>query len=340
MKALRIILYVLLSIAALVVIMGLFARHNYHIERSIEIKAPRALVMEQVKYFKNFQIWSPWGTLDPNMKTSIEGADGTVGAVYKWDGNKDVGAGRQTIKSITDSRVEMEVKFTKPWESSAPTFFQLDEIDAEKTKISWGFDMYIGFPWNGLAMLTDVDAGVGKDYIRGLDNLKKVCEDIAHPKFRGYEIAEAPTEVQYYVGIRRTIKQSELAEFYAEAYPKLFEAVQKSGATMTGSPASLTYIWDDSTHTTDIAAVIPIAKAQKIDTFTTFTINPASALHIDYFGQYDSIGTAHMAMDDYMKKKMLQMIPPAIEQYITDPKAEPDTSKWLTKLIYLVEPKR
>jgi len=338
MKLLKILLYIFLSIAALLVVLGLFARHNYHIERSLEIKAPRALVLEQVQYFKNFQKWSPWGSLDPHMKSSIEGEDGTVGAVYKWSGNKDVGEGQQTIKSISPERVDMEVKFTKPWESSAPTFFKLEDM-GEKTKVSWGFDMYIGFPWNGLAMFTDVDAGVGKDYARGLDNLKKVCEDIAHPKYRGYEIAEAPSEAMYFVGIRKTIKQSELTAFYAECFPKLFEAVKKSGVEMAGSPSSLTYIWDDSTHTTDIAAVIPIVKAQKIDTFTIFTINPSNALHIDYFGVYDSIGTAHKAMEDYMTKKSQQMTPPAIEQYITDPTTEPDTTKWLTKVIYFVSPK-
>jgi effector-binding domain-containing protein len=189
-------------------------------------------------------------------------------------------------------------------------------------------------------MFTDVNAGVGKDYERGLNNLKKVCEDIAHPKYRGYAIEELPADAQYFVGVRRTIKQEDVAAFYAEIFPKVLDAVQKSGVQLTGAPSSLTYLWDDSTKTADIAAVFPIAKAQKIDTFTVFTLPASNQLLIDYYGHYDSIGVAHLAMEDYMKLKTLEMLTPCLEQYITDPAAEPDTSKWLTKVHYFVKPKQ
>ena len=337
MKLLKILLYIALSIMALICFLGLFARHDYHIERSVEINAPHEIVLEQVQFFKNFAKWSPWNSLDPNMKETFEGTDGQVGAVYKWVCNGDVGVGQQSIKAISNDRVDIEVKLSKPWETTVPSFFKLEPA-GNNIKVSWAIDFHIGFPWNGMAMFTDVNAGVGKDYARGLNNLKKVCEDIAHPKYRGYAIEELPAEALYFVGVRRTIKQSEINAFYAEIYPKLIAAAQKGGVEIIGRPGSLTYVWDDSTKTTDIAAVLPIAKAQKIDTFTVFTINPSNRLLIEYYGAYDTIGTAHSAMKDYMKLKTLQMIPPSLEQYITDPAAEPDTSKWLTKLSYFVKP--
>ncbi len=45
-------------------------------------------------------------------------------------------------------------------------------------------------------------------------------------------------------------------------------------------------------------------------------------------------------MDEYMEEKKLQSIPQVIEEYVTDPVQEPDTAKWLTRIIYFVEPKR
>lgn len=339
MKILKILLYCTGALVALVVVLGLFARHDYHVERSLEIDAPFDVVKNQVQYLKNFAKWSPWGTLDPNMNVTFSGEDGAVGAVYAWDGNEDVGAGRQTIKAITQDRVDLEIQFLKPWESKTQSFFKLEPVGS-KIKVSWGFDLHIGFPWNGLAMFTDVNAGVGKDFERGLNNLKKVCEDIAHPKYRGYEIVEAPSDVQYFVGIRRLIKQSDLDAFYTEVFPKLFAAFEKNKLTASGPTCSLTFVWDDSTHMADIAAALPIAsRVEKIDTFSVFTIPASSSLKIDYFGKYDTIGSAHLAMEDYMRLKELDMIPPCIEQYITDPATEPDTSKWHTKLTYFVKPK-
>lgn len=338
MKLLKILLYIVLSIAALICFLGLFARHDYHIERSIEIDASHEIVFEQVQLFKNFAKWSPWNSLDPNMKETFEGTDGQPGAVYKWEGNSDVGVGQQIIKSVTADLINIEVQFSKPWKTTVPSFFKLEPV-GKNIKVSWAIEFHIGFPWNGMAMFTDVNTGVGKDYERGLNNLKKVCEDIAHPKYRGYAINEVPQTEQYFVGVRRTIKQSELTAFYGEVFPLVMAAAQKSGVQITGMPSSLTYMWDDSTKTADIAAVFPIAKAQKVDTFTVFTMRASNSLAIDFYGLYDSIGIAHQAMEDYMKLKTLEMMPPCIEQYVTDPAAEPDTSKWLTKLTYFVQPK-
>jgi hypothetical protein len=45
-----------------------------------------------------------------------------------------------------------------------------------------------------------------------------------------------------------------------------------------------------------------------------------------------------MAMDEYMAERKLQQIPPILEEYLTDPTLEPDTSKWLTRIVYFVKP--
>ncbi|HNE30604.1 MAG TPA: SRPBCC family protein [Saprospiraceae bacterium] len=338
MKALKILLYIVLGLAALVIALGLFAKGNYHIERSIEIDAPREVVFEQVRFFKNFPKWSPWQSLDPNMKTLVEGTDGEAGAVYVWSGNDKVGEGKQTLKSVTPGRVDIEVNFVKPWESTSPSFIKMD-AQGDKTHVSWGFDMHVGFPWNGFAMFTDMDAAVGKDYERGLANLKRICEEIAHPKYLGYEVAETDMPVKYYVGVRKNLPFDSLQAFYEAIFPQAMSAIQEQGLAPAGAPSSLTWVWDDSTHTTDMAAAVPIAEAKKFGNgLGVFTVGGGRALVINYYGVYDSIGNAHLAMDDYMMKKSLRSIPPVLEEYITDPMAEPDTSKWLTKVIYFVEP--
>src|ERR1051326_6189787 len=74
---------------------------HYHIERSAMMNAPAATVFNQVNDFHKWDAWTPWAKLDPNMKTSYEGAPAGNGAVYSWTGNNDVGEGRMTI---TDSK--------------------------------------------------------------------------------------------------------------------------------------------------------------------------------------------------------------------------------------------
>ena len=42
-------------------------------------------------------------------------------------------------------------------------------------------------------------------------------------------------------------------------------------------------------------------------------------------------------MDDYFKANGLEPSKLVMEEYVTDPGAEPDTSKWLTKIYYFLE---
>jgi len=338
MKILKVVAYIVLAVVALVVTLGLFAKKDYHIERSQEIDAPKDLVYEYARYFKNFETWSPWAYLDPNMKTSITGTDGEVGALYQWSGNDDVGEGKQTITSVTSERIDMEIKFTRPFETTSPTYMAFRE-DGKKTTVTWAFDMHVSFPWNGLAMFTDVDAGVGVDYERGLKNLKKICEEIASKKYRGYEVAEIEIPLKYYVGTRQTIDTSALAAFYATNLPKAFEAVEKSGLAPAGGPSALYWFWADSLGKTDVAATVPVTEDKKFGKGLSVFPVGGRALVIEYFGAYENIMEAHMALDEYLTEKGLQNIPPVVEEYVTDPGQEPDTAKWLTKVIYYVEPK-
>lgn len=331
MKALKILLYIVLGIGALWMLLGLFAKNEYHIERSAEIDAPRELVFDQVRLFKNFKNWSPWHVYDPDIKTTITGTDGEPGAVYSWSGNDKVGTGNQTIKSVTPGRVDFGVKYSD-WGTS-PAYFILEE-KGQKTNVTWAMDMYVPFPWNAFSMLTDVNAFVGKDFDNGLVNLKRVCEQIAHPKYRGFEVMVADMPLKYYTGIRNVVDTAEISDYFGENIPKIMGLITDEKLTPAGAPAGLFWTWGAQT---DMAVAIPVAENKKISGTQTFPIS-GNAIVIDYFGPYMNTMEAHLAMDDYMAEKKLRSIPPVIEEYVTDPSTEPDTMKWLTKIIYFVEP--
>lgn len=339
MKILKFLLYLLLTLGVLWVALGLFAKKDYHLERSIEIDAPLELVYAQVQYFEHFATWSPWADLDPGMQTSVEGTDGAVGAVYQWAGNKDVGKGKQTLTAVAPDRLDFKVEFSEPFESTSPTYFLFQEND-KKTTVTWAFDMHIAFPWNGLAIFTDIDAGVGKDYAKGLENLKRVCEAIAHKKYRGYEVAVEELPERYYVGIRKTVAFEGIAAFFADALGKIIGLLEKGGTTMSGPPSGLFWNYDETTGTSDMAAAFPVAENKKFGGgLQVFPVGGGQALIIEHYGAYEKTGEAHYALDDYMAEKGLQSIQPVLEEYITDPGQEPDTAKWLTRVIYFVAPK-
>src|SRR5688572_10445584 len=120
MKIVKKILLVIAILIAIPLIIALFVKKEYKVEREVTINKPKREVFDYVKYLKNQDNYSKWVRMDPNMKKDFRGTDGTVGFVYAWDGNKDAGKGEQKIKNITEGeRVDVEVRFEKPFEAVA-----------------------------------------------------------------------------------------------------------------------------------------------------------------------------------------------------------------------------
>ncbi len=89
---------------------------DFKVERSATMRAPAPAAFAQVNDFQNWRAWSPWEKVDPALKRQYEGPKAGTGAVYAWQGNKDVGEGRMTI---TESRpgelVRIKLEFFKPF---------------------------------------------------------------------------------------------------------------------------------------------------------------------------------------------------------------------------------
>ncbi len=335
MKFIKYLLYFVLGLAALIGVLGIFAKKTYHIERSIEIDAPKALVYDQIRFFKNFNEWSPWLKLDPNVTVTYEGADGEVGSAYSWAGNENVGKGKELLKALSADRIDLELQFIEPFESTIPAFFNVTG-DTLKTKVSWGFDPHLPFPVNVWAMFTDIDKAMGTDYERGLAFLKRRCESIAHKKYNGYEIVEEDIPATNYFCTKGTVKLDSIQLFFGPGLMRVMGEAAEEKLTVTGPPAGIYWSLDQTAGVSEMAVGIPVkeevVKAPK--DFSLFKAPAGKALVVSFYGAYDSIHLAHTAVEKYCAAYNLRQSSLVIESYMTDPATEQDTSRWLTKVMY------
>jgi len=88
MKIIKRILIGIGCLIALLLIVALFIKNDYSVEREITINKPRQEVFDYVKLLKNQDHYSKWVMTDPGMKKDFTGTDGTVGFVYAWDSQK------------------------------------------------------------------------------------------------------------------------------------------------------------------------------------------------------------------------------------------------------------
>jgi len=178
MKIFLIILLVIAAIVIILLVVALFAKKDYAVEREITIVKPKAEVFNYIKYLKNQNMFSKWATMDPSMKQTFNGIDGTVGFVSAWDSNqKDVGKGEQEIKKITEGeRIDYEIRFIKPFAGIASAYMVTESISDNQTRVKWGFKSRMKFPMNLMLIFMSMEEMIGKDFSTGLANLKGILE--------------------------------------------------------------------------------------------------------------------------------------------------------------------
>jgi hypothetical protein len=175
MKTLKKILLVVLIIVAIPLIIALFVKKEYNVEREITVNKPKQEVFDYVRHLKNQDHYSKWVMMDPAMKKDFRGTDGTVGFVYAWDGNDDAGKGEQEIKSITQGeRVDVEVRFKKPMEGIAYAPIITEGVSEGQTKVKWGMKGKSSYPMNFVNLF--MDGMLGKDIEASLTTLKSILE--------------------------------------------------------------------------------------------------------------------------------------------------------------------
>lgn len=178
MKLLKILLVGFLILVATLLLAALILPSSYQVERSVRIDRPKDQVFSYLLLLKNQDHFSVWMAADPNVRKSYSGEDGTVGFISTWKSDKDeVGHGEQEIKAIKPGeRIEYELRFLKPFKSVSPAYLLTEQIGAEQTKVTWGFQGEMPYPLNLTLLLMDIEQMVGDDLQQGLENLKVLLE--------------------------------------------------------------------------------------------------------------------------------------------------------------------
>ena len=148
---------------------------TFHFERATTINASPEKVEPLLTDFHKWQAWSPWEKLDPNMKRTYSGAESGTGAIYAWEGNSDVGAGRMEITSAMPTQIDIDLDFTAPMATSNKTKFVLTP-SANATTVTWSMDGPMPYMSKLMTVFVSMESLLSKDFETGLASLKAAAE--------------------------------------------------------------------------------------------------------------------------------------------------------------------
>jgi polyketide cyclase/dehydrase/lipid transport protein len=150
---------------------------DFKVERSATMRAPAPAAFAQVNDFQKWQGWSPWEKVDPALKRQYEGPKAGTGAVYAWQGNKDVGEGRMTItESKPAELVRIKLEFFKPFAATNAAEFSFKPAGADSTSVTWTMTGQNNFLSKAICLFVDMDKMVGGMFEQGLTQMKTVVE--------------------------------------------------------------------------------------------------------------------------------------------------------------------
>ena len=171
------IIAVILAIAiAVVLILAATKPNTLRVQRAASIRAPADRIFPLINDFHQWRGWSPYENKDPVMKRTYEGAESGKGAVYAWDGNKNVGSGRMEIlEASAPSKIIIKLDFFKPFEGhNTAEFTMLPQGDV--TNLTWTMTGPAIFMSKLMQVFINLDHMIGRDFEAGLTNLKNLAE--------------------------------------------------------------------------------------------------------------------------------------------------------------------
>jgi hypothetical protein len=147
---------------------------DFSLSRGTRIHADAASVHALIDDFREWQKWSPWEGVDPDLRREYSGPDRGVGSTYRWSGNKKAGEGEMRITASTPAAVVVDLEFLKPFKATNVTTFTLATV-GDATEVTWTMTGSRSAIMS-LAGRLFFDKAIGHDFEKGLAALKQEAE--------------------------------------------------------------------------------------------------------------------------------------------------------------------
>jgi hypothetical protein len=176
MKILKRIGIVILILILLPFIVAIFIPRSYTVSVSETINQPKQVVYDYVRILNNQKNYSVWVMADPNLNPVITGTDGSVGAIQKWNSKvDDVGEGEQEITSLTPDRMDLVLRFKRPFAGTSKAANIFKSITDNQTILTSEFYSNESYPMN-LPSYIFGRKMIEKSQIKNLQNIKHILE--------------------------------------------------------------------------------------------------------------------------------------------------------------------
>tara|TARA_R110002049_G_scaffold308939_1_gene515020 strand:- start:6801 stop:7823 length:1023 start_codon:yes stop_codon:yes gene_type:complete len=338
MKTLRYLLFlILIAIIGLSIYVAV-QPNSFEVSRTRTIKAPAAVIYENIIDFKNWETWSPWIEKDPSVKLTYPEQTSGVEGSYSWEDKDGVGT-MKTIKATPNEAIKQQMQFAEF--PASEILWNFKPNDDGSTEVTWrisGKNLPFGFKAYNI-FSGGMEKQIGPDFERGLEKLDSVV--IADMKKYSIKV-EGITEHSggFYIYNTTSCKIDQLKTKMQDMMPVITDYAMKNNIQMAGSPFVYYHQWDEANNAVMFSCCIPTT-ARVITTesdILTGQIEPFIAVVTTLKGDYSNLQEAWETTMDYIPKNNLTLAEngPMLETYITNPMNTPNPANLTTKIFVAI----
>ncbi len=317
MKTLVAILKILFGVILLILVITFFLPSKIHVERTGLVKSSPETTYQLINNLEDWNKWSPWHRLDPNMKITYGASKEGKGSFYEWKSAHDqVGNGKLTISEAKPVEyIKTEMNFMD--NGTATGEFFLRPVEGG-TEVKWTMDSDMGMNPIGKIMGLFMDKWVGGDYEKGLHYLDSVSQ-LQKPATTKMDLELSRVEAMKLMLIKGTATEAEIGKVLEGIFGKLGELAVKEGLTISGVPVAFYEDPANGSYTFEAGFPISSKPTKALPADVIYKETPASEAAVCHFtGDPKITPEAYQKLIGYIKEKGKTMAGGPMEKYLSD----------------------
>jgi len=334
MKTLKYILFLLLIGIIGAAIYIAVQPNEFEVTRTRSIKAPAAIIYDNVSDLKNWEAWNSRVEADPEMKITLSEQTKGVNGSYSWEDKDGIGT-MKIIEATPNTSIQQQMQFDEFPPSDVNWTFKPNEDSS--TDVTWtisGKDLPFIFKTVSVLM-GGMEKQIGPHYERSLEKLDSIV--VASMKKYSVTVNGLTSHSGgYYLYNSTSCKISDLESKMTEMLPKVGEYAMKNNIAMAGAPFIAYHKWDEENNAVMFSCCVPTT--EKIITtdsnILTGQLQPFKAVKTTLNGDYTNLKEAWETATKYVKEHNFEEVHnlPALEVYLTDPMSKPNPADWVTEI--------
>ncbi len=334
MKTFKYILFLLLIVIIGAAIYIAVQPNEFEVRRTRTIKAPAAVIYNNVIDLKNWEAWSSWVEADPDMKITLSEQTKGINGSYSWEDKDGIGT-MKTTETEPYTSIQQHMQFAEFPPSQVNWVFKSN--DDGSTDATWtisGKDLPFIFKMFSVLM-GGMEKQIGPHYERSLEKLDSI---VVH-SMKAFKVnIDGITEYGggFYMYKTTSATGVNISQVMAKQYGEIMGYMGQNNIPANGMPFTIYNDMMAADGSINMSNAIPVKNKINVARDSQVLcgyIPKTKAVKTTLKGNYTNLPKAWQETMSYLAERNLtQSAIKPFEIYTNDPGNFPNPADWITEI--------